>query len=95
MKKLLSLLVVSVLVAGCSSQNSAEMLQVRSVSNTDNCQFVTSQYQETAPFNTVKYLQRNTILYGGDSYKIISSTPLSIISANDSVGTNFEIYKCR
>lgn len=95
MKKFLFLISAITVASGCSSKNSAEMLQVRSLSNTDNCQFVTSQYQETAPFNTVKYLQRNTILYGGDSYKIISSTPLSIISSNDAVGTNFEIYKCR
>lgn len=95
MKRLLSILTVAILLTACSSKPTQEMKLVRSITNTEKCEFITMQYLETAPFNTMYYIQKNVVANKGDSYKLISSTPLSILSANDSVASNIEIYKCR
>lgn len=68
--------------------------QPSSQNSGNNCQLITVKYIETAPWNVGKYLQKETQKNGGNKYTVLSSTPLSIISANDSVGTSFEIYNC-
>jgi nitrous oxide reductase accessory protein NosL len=95
MKTILSIFAVTLLLTACSSKPTKEMLQVRAVNNTDECNFITMKYLETAPWNTMRYIQKNVVKNKGDSYKMISSTPLSILAENDAVGSNFEIYKCR
>ncbi|WP_413282471.1 hypothetical protein [Vibrio sp. MA40-2] len=95
MKKVLFITAIMFTMAGCVSKPTKEMRQVRSISSTENCVFKSIEYLETAPFNTVSYIQKTVVKKGGDSYKMISSTPISILSSNDAVATNIEIYKCR
>ncbi|WP_417879542.1 hypothetical protein [Vibrio sp.] len=95
MKKIIGIVAAVLALAACTSKPTPEMLAVKAVNDTDSCQFIKLQYIETAPSNTSYYIQKYVVRNKGDSYKLISSTPLTILSANDSVGTNFEIYKCK
>jgi PBP1b-binding outer membrane lipoprotein LpoB len=95
MKKVLLMTATILVMSGCVSKPTKEMKQVRSISDTENCLFKSTEYLETAPFNTMNYIQKTVVKKGGDSYKMISSTPISILSNNDAVATNIEIYKCR
>ncbi|MCL1476970.1 MULTISPECIES: hypothetical protein [unclassified Marinobacter] len=95
MKAVILLCAAAIFLTACVSKPTKEMLEVRAVNNTDKCQFIKMQYLETAPYNTSTYIQKSVVRNNGDSYKMISSTPISILSQNDAVGSNFEIYKCR
>jgi len=95
MKKILFIAAIASTMAGCVSKPTKEMMQVRSISNTEGCVFQSVEYLETAPFNTVSYIQKTVVRKGGDSYKMISSSPISILSSNDAVASNIEVYKCR
>ena len=95
MKKILFIAVITFTMAGCTSKPTKEMTQVRSISSTEGCVFKSVEYLETAPFNTLIYIQKMVVRKGGDSYKMISSSPISILSNNDAVASNIEVYKCR
>ncbi|MFL7022716.1 hypothetical protein [Vibrio cyclitrophicus] len=95
MKKMFFIAAITFVMVGCASKPTKEMKQVRSISSTEGCMFKSMEYLETAPFNTMSYIQKTVVKKGGDSYKMISSNPISILSHNDAVATNIEIYKCR
>lgn len=83
-------------VMGCAGvQLTPEMQRITSVTDPAKCQFIQNMVITTQPHNMMTYLQYNTGVAGGDSYKIVATTPQSLLSRNDAVMTNFEIYKCR
>ena len=85
-----------VALVGCAGVKlTPEMQRITSVTDTAKCQFIQNMVITTQPHNMMRYLQYNTATTGGDSYKIIATTPQSLMARNDVVQTSFEIYKCR
>jgi hypothetical protein len=94
MKKII--MAVCLLMAGCAGvQLTPEMAKITSLNDPGGCKYITNCVITTQPHNMLRYLQYNTGVRGGDSYKVISSQPQSLLSRNDVVMTSFEIYKCR
>ena len=94
MKKLILPITLLALTA-CSVTMTQEMRDVRETSITDGCQFIDVVYAETAPSNVGMYIRKNTVRVGGDSYRLLSTTPISILTNNDAVATTIEVFKCK
>ena len=75
-------------------QPAIEPSQVRSVSDTNKCNFIKSEYMQAMPYNMIQGVHSNTIKAGGDSYKIISTNNVKVLNM-DMVQVNYEIYKCK
>ena len=94
MKKLILPLTALALTA-CSVTMTPEMRDVREISSAEGCQFIDVVYAETIPRNVGIYIRKNTVSKGGDSYRLLSTTPISILTHNDSVATTIEVFKCK
>jgi hypothetical protein len=98
MKKFAAVIVIVVLfLIGCASgpRLTPEMQRISSVSDTSKCQFIRTFMVVTYPYDMITYVQYNTSVLGGDSYKIIASVPQTISAGLTSLSTTFEIYKCK
>lgn len=93
--KLLTAIAIISLTAGCSKSSQNPMdYGVLPVSNTENCKMVNVKTIQTASWNQTKYTAHWTKKLGGDSYKIISITPITIAVPNDGLSTTFGVYSC-
>lgn len=66
---------------------------IKSVSDTNKCQFIQNAYLESRPSVMIYYIKLNVYNAGGDSYKIISVNQENIAGLNAAL-INIEIYKC-
>lgn len=83
-------------VMGCAGvQLTPEMTRITSVTDPAKCQYIGNFTVTTEPYDMMRYIQYNTGVFGGDSYKILASTPMRIGNIDGFLATSFEIYKCK
>jgi hypothetical protein len=83
-------------LAGCAGvQLTPEMERITSITDPTNCKIIKNMTITTQPHNMIRYLQYNTSVSGGDSYKVIATQSQSLMARNDTITTICEIYKCK
>lgn len=94
MKKISVLAMAVFALSGCAAPKlTHEQNLVRSISESNGCEFLTAAYMESRPQTLQHYLKIQTDRKGGNAYKLIS-TSNTVVMGSNVVMANYEVYKC-